>query len=126
MISSRRILRYSRAFKQKVVNEIESGQVSISQARKIYDISGGATIQHWLRCFGKGHLLNTIVRIEMKDEHDHIKELQKQKQALESALAKAHLKILSLETMIDVAEEHYRIDIKKNSATTASTKPLPE
>lgn len=126
MVNQRRMLRYSKAFKQKVVTEIESGHVSISQARKIYDIAGGGTIQNWLRFFGKGHLLNTIVRIEMKDEHDHIKELERQKQALESALAKAHLKILSLETMIDVAEEHYRIDIKKNSAITASTKPLPE
>ena len=92
MAAQRIIHRYSSSFKQKVISEIESGKLTIAEARKIYDISGSGTIRNWLRKYGKNHLLNKVVRIEMKDEKDKVKELEKQKRELESALAQAHLK----------------------------------
>lgn len=109
--------RYSLAFKQKVVSEIESGKLTVAKARKIYDIKGSETIPNWIKKFGKNHLLAKVVRIEMKDEKDKIKELEKQKQQLESALAQAHLKIICLESTIECVEEHYKIDVKKNFGT---------
>jgi len=108
------IIRYSTAFKQKVVDEIEEGKLTISEARKLYDIRGGPTIQLWIKKFGKLHLLNKVVRIEMKDEVSKIKQLEKQKRELESALAQAHLKILAYESLIEVAEKDLGIDLKKN------------
>lgn len=117
------INRYSAAFKQKVVSEIESGKLTANQARQLYDIGGGSTIQLWIKKFGKNHLLSKIVRIEMKDEKDKIKELKRQKQELESALAKAHLKILSMESLLESVEEHYNIDVKKNFGTKVPAKP---
>ena len=53
----------------------------------------------------------------MKGEKDKIKELEKQKQQLESALAQAHLKIITLESTLECVEEHYNIDVKKNFGT---------
>ncbi len=50
----------------------------------------------------------------MPDEIDQIKKLQKKKAELESALAKAHLKILSLESIIESAEEDLGIELKKS------------
>lgn len=50
----------------------------------------------------------------MPDEIDQIKKLQKEKAELESALAKAHLKILSLESIIESAEEDLGIELKKS------------
>ena len=117
MSNQKTIFRYSAAFKQKVVAEIESGKLTIAKAQKIYDIKGGQTIQAWIKKFGKNHLLSKIVRIEMKDEHGKIKELERQKQQLESALAQAHLKIICLESLIECVDEHYAIDVKKNFAT---------
>ena|SRR3990172_12483948 len=84
---------YSTAFKQKVITEIESGKLSVAEARKIYDIRGGATIRQWIKKYGKNHLLNKIVRVEMKHETGKIKELERQKRELESALAKLLLLI---------------------------------
>ncbi len=110
-------IRYSAAFRQKVVTEIESGKITLAKARKIYDIKGGQTIQNWIKKFGKNHLLSKVVRIEMQDETDKIKELKKQNQLLESALAQAHLKILCQESLIECVEEHYNIDAKKNFGT---------
>jgi transposase len=111
------INRYSLAFRQKVVSEIERGELTVAQAQKVYDIHGGHTIQNWIKKFGKNHLLSKVVRIEMKDETDKIKELERQKRELESALAQAHLKIITLESTLECVEEHYHIDVKKNFGT---------
>jgi len=113
--------RYSQAFKQRIVNEIENGKLSISEARKLYDIPGGETIQIWIKKIGKLHLLNKVVRIEMKDEKDKIKELERQRRELESALAQAHLKIITLESTIKVLEED-GITLKKNTVIESLNK----
>lgn len=122
MPEPRSIIRYSHAFKRKIVEEIESGKYSIGDVRRIYDIQGSHTVNGWLKKFGRDHLLNRVVRIEMKDEKDKLRELERQKRELESALAQAHLKILSLETMIDIAEDRFGVKIKKKSDTPASKK----
>lgn len=113
-ISIRTINRYSTAFKQKVIKEIEEGKFSIEGARKLYGIKGGGTIQTWIKKIGKLHMLNKIVRIEMKDEVSKLRQLEKEKRELESALAQAHLKLLAYETLIEVAEENLGVDLKKN------------
>ena len=106
--------RYSPLFKHKVVNEIESGRLSITGAQKLYSIGGSLTIQTWIKKLGKLHLLNKIVRIELKDEISKLKELEKRNKELESALANAHIKIVTYESLIEVAEEELGVDIKKN------------
>lgn len=111
----RTIKRYSISFKQKVVREIEEDGNSISDIKRKYDIRGGETVQKWLRKFGKNHLLNTIVRIEMKDEKDRVKELEAQVRNLKIALADAVLEKDVLKNIVAMAEEHYETDLKKNS-----------
>ncbi len=114
-------VRYSDAFKRKVVTEIESGKYKVAEAQKIYDIRGGATIQGWIKGFGKHHLLQTVVRIEMKGEQDKLTALEREKRALESALAHAQLKIIALESTIEVMEEKYGSGDKKKIVTTSSS-----
>jgi transposase-like protein len=123
-MSARRELRqYSLAFKQMIVREIEVGKFTLSEAKRTYDIGGWGTIPSWLKKFGKDHLLNKVVRIEMKGEKDRIKELERQKKELESALAQEHLKNICLESLIESVEEHYQIDVKKNFGDKALKKP---
>lgn len=105
---------YSFAFKQKVISELESGKLTRSEARKLYGIGGGSTINGWLKNHGKLQLLNKVVRIELKDELSKLKQLEKDKKELESALANAHLKLITYETLIEVAEEELGVDLKKN------------
>ena len=119
---NRIIKRYSIAFQQKVVSEIESGELSIGDARRLYDITGNETIQKWIRKFGKNHLLNKVVRIEMKDEKDRIKELEKKIRQLESALSNEHIKNIVLESLVDIAREKYGIDLKKKNGQKQSNR----
>ena len=110
----RTILRYSISFKQKVVKEIEEEGLMISEAARRYGIRGGQTLQNWLTVFGKNHLLNKVVRIEMKGEKDRVKELEGEIKKLKIALADAVLAKDALETLIEIVDEHYQTDVKKN------------
>ncbi len=113
-------VRYSAAFKQKVVSELESGKFqSMYAAEKVYGVSG-TSISNWIKKLGKNHLLDKVVRVEMKDERDRIKALEKEKQKLESALAQEHLKVMALETLVDLAKEEFAIDLKKNYGADVS------
>jgi transposase-like protein len=116
------IKRYSAAFKRKVVSEVESGKLRIGEAKKLYDITGAETIQTWIKKLGKHHLLHTIVRIEMKNEPQKIREQEKKIRALQAALSDAHLKIVILESTIQVVEEETGIELKKKSATSSLKK----
>jgi len=107
-------LRYSEAFKLKVVDEIEKGRYSEADVRKVYGINGGATVSRWLRKYGFNDDVGKVIRIEMKDERDKIKQLEKEKHELERALAKTQVKVLAYEALIDIAKEDYGIDLKKN------------
>ena len=109
----RTITRYSISFKQKVVKEIEEG-LSISEAARRYEIKGGSTIQKWLVKFGKNHLLSKIVRVEMKGEKDRVKELEAEVKRLKIALADATMEKYALKTLVDIVDEHYQTDVKKN------------
>ena len=90
------VLRYSMAFKRQVVEEVESGQVTVESARRKYSIGGGETIQKWIRKFGKNHLLAKVVRVESPKERDRTKEIKRRNRELEKALADSQIKILSV------------------------------
>lgn len=116
-----RMYRYSEAFKQKVVSEIERGQYSIGEAKDIYELSP-TSIRSWIRQRGKNDLIRKVIKVEMKNEADKIKQLEREKRELESALAQAHLKILTLESTIEVAQERYHVDLKKSTGSKGSKK----
>ena len=105
--------RYSISFKKHVVEELESGG-SFSFLQKKYDIRGAETIQKWVMLFGKNHLLNKRVRIETMDEKSRLKELEEENRRLKMALADSIVATKMLETLISVANEEYKTDLKKN------------
>ena len=107
-------IRYSISFKQKIVREIEEDGLGIADAAKRYGIKGGSTIQKWIKQFGKNHLLNKIIRVEMKGEKDRVKELEKEVKKLKEALADAYLAKDCAEKIIELANIEFQTDLKKN------------
>lgn len=112
----REINRYSISFKKQVVEELESGS-SISFLQKKYGIRGAETIQNWIKSFGRYHLLNKTVRIETMDEKNRLKQLEEENGKLKAALADSIIANKCLETLIQVANEEYKTDLKKNFGT---------
>ena len=120
-MSGKIIKTYSEAFKRQVVSDLENGGLTFTEAKTLYGIKGGNTIQNWVRKFGKYHLLNRVVKIQVKEEVDQIKKLTQEKKKLESALATSQVKIYALEELIELAKEDYGIDLKKNSGQKQSS-----
>jgi len=86
------LVRYSEAFKQQVLRELEEGKfASTQEAARAYGIRGRALIQYWMRRYGRTHLLRKVVRVETPKEISETKELRKRVRELEKALADAHI-----------------------------------
>ena len=112
---------YTLTFKLNVVKEIESGELSTSDAQKKYGIQGHATVLNWLRKYGNfdwDHQTPSnmskspeqrILELEAK-----VKLLEKQKAQLERQNHIADSKAIFFDMMIDIAEKEYNIDVRKN------------
>ncbi len=105
---------FSEDFKLKIVREYESGQHSVYEMKTIYDIAP-VTIYNWIYKYSK-YNKKSIQVVEMKDSQlDKIKRLEARVKELERAVGQKQMNIDYLEKMIELAKEHYDIDIKKNS-----------
>jgi transposase-like protein len=109
----RTFIRYSNCFKEKVVQEVSAGS-SISSVCRRYGIKNMSVVSKWIRQFGRNELLNTVIRVKMRSEDDKIKQLEAENRRLKIALADATLAKDVLETLIEVVDEHYQTDVKKN------------
>jgi len=114
------VIRYSNCFKQKVIRELEEEGLTRSEVARRYGIKGGSTIYQWLRKFGKNHLLNQVIRVEMKGEKDEIKRLEAELRKLKEAYADLSLKHQCAEKIIEIASEELHTDLKKNFGTKPS------
>ncbi|WP_112478759.1 hypothetical protein [Vibrio variabilis] len=63
MISNVKQHQYSLAFKYRVVDEVEAGQITYKQAQKKYHIQGAATVLEWLLRYGRLDWSNGIPKL---------------------------------------------------------------
>lgn len=119
---------YTMSFKLQIVQEIERGQISITQVKKNYGIQSRSTIVQWLRKFGNFDWENQTPTIMSKSPEQKIMELEaqvklleKQKALLEQQAFVADKKSIIFDMMINLAEKEYQIDIRKNSSPEQST-----
>lgn len=96
--------RYSEAFKQNVISEIEAGKFSGPHAAaRAYKIPGAWTVNRWLRQYGREDLMPKRVTITTMSEQDELKTLKKRVRDLESALADTHVKKMLSEAYLKIA-----------------------
>lgn len=112
------VRRYSEAFKRQVVSEYESG-AEIPELRKKYGITGGGTFKAWIKKYGKKGYRHEIIRIQIAEEANRVKELEAQVEELEQALGKVTLEKLKLESILEVLEETYGDVLKKNAVRSS-------
>lgn len=127
MSNKRTFVRYSEAFKQQVIQEIESGRLTISQARAKYGIAGTATIQGWARKFGNYKVLPKVIYVKKPNEVDQLKALKEEVHRLKLALADAMLDKTMTEAQFEAVCEAHGLDIeavKKKVGTRLPSKPL--
>ena len=110
---------YSEAFKLQMVKLFESGQRTVLELVREYDLRE-QTIYQWIYKYSE-YNKKSVQIVEMKDSQQaKLKELEKKVGDLEQALGRKQMNIDYLEKMIYLAKEHYDIDIKKNFDTPRS------
>ncbi len=110
---TKKTYRYSLCFKQSVVRSIEEDGLSINQARERFGITGGATVQKWLKQFGKHHLLNKVIHVSTVQERDELSRLKSELKSLKIAYAELAINHKISEKVIEVADEMLGLDLKK-------------
>jgi transposase-like protein len=105
------MVKYSEAFKQQVIEEIERGRFSSAyEAAEAYGVRGKGTIERWLRASGRGGLLRKVVRVEKPGEPGEIKRLKERVRRLEEALADAHMDRALDQSFFEILCEQQGID----------------
>jgi transposase len=110
---------YPLTLRRSVLRAVEAG-MTISQARTTFNVKSITAIKHWIKADQQekydlvGHQpAPPMPRTPRTKSKDEVKDLQK-------ALAEAELKIKALDTLIDIAEEQLKIDIRKKSGARQS------
>lgn len=110
---------YSNLQKRTIVTAIEQGRLTIKEARIAYNIKHEKTIRDWLFQYKSEKVEICIEKItSMAKKNPLSKNIEKE--ALQKALQEAELKIKALNTLIDVAEDQLKIDIRKKSGAKQS------
>ena len=111
---------YSMSFKLHVVQEVERGETSVTEAKRKYGIQGDHTVVKWLQKYGNFDWENqTPTNMPKSPEQkileleQQVKLLEKQKAFLEQQVERADKKAIIFDMMIDLAEKEFNIPIRK-------------
>jgi transposase len=111
---------FSEDFRKRIVGLFESGRYNVAQISSLYGICL-SLIYRWIYHYSQFNKEGCRI-IEMKQSATNkVKELEQRIKELERMVGQKQIKIDFLETMIDVAEEELKIDIKKKPSTSQST-----
>ena len=111
---------YTVSEKRSVVRAIEGG-MSLKEAQVAFNITSKCIIRSWLRLFKEENIeisVSNPTEMPKKKTDPSAAEIK----ALQQALSEANLKIKALDTLIDIAEEQLKIDIRKKSGARQSPK----
>ncbi|WP_207427094.1 transposase [Pedobacter sp. SYSU D00535] len=109
---------YKFSEKRSVLRAIEKG-MSVSDAAIAFGIRNSGSIREWIKqTTAENADLSAIAMKKAQPQESKEQDLE----TLRQQLAEAQLKIKALETLIDVAEEHLKIDIRKKPGARQSPK----
>ena len=97
-------IRYSEAFKMKVVTELEREGLTLAAVRGKYGIKGCDTVQGWLAKYGNG-TRGKIIRVETPEQINEVKQLKHRVKLLEKLLADANIEIVLEQAYTQIACE---------------------
>jgi hypothetical protein len=116
--------KFDASLKRKIVEELYSGTVTRGELVKKYQLAGHGTVLWFERWYEKEQKqMLPFLSMEPNKEQEGTDTFPQQPRGvggLEEELRLARLKIICLETMIDVAEQALSIDIRKKAGAKPS------
>lgn len=110
---------FSNLQKRTIVTAIGQGRLTIKEAKTAYNIKTEKIIRSWIGQY-KSEKVEICIENTSPMAKDKSSSKDLEKEALEKALQEAELKIKALNTLIDVAEDQLKIDIRKKSGAKQS------
>ena len=128
-VSERRSRSFSDNFKIKKVREIEMGKTKVSEVCKQYEVST-TNVYKWMKKFGTMKNKKERLIVETESDTQQLLHLKKQVAELERIIGQKQVLLDFKDKMIELAEQTYGVDIKKNSlphhlAHLATQKTIP-
>lgn len=107
--------KYETSFRRWLVCEIESGQMSWQEARSRFNLPHrfDKVYKEWQKRYSDQIIL-TLPLMKAVDRTNN-QELEKRVRELEKQLELAQMKVIALNTVIDIAEKSYKLEIRKKS-----------
>ena len=118
--AQRRQRHFSENFKRDKVRELEIGLTRICELSRQYEVST-ANIYRWIAKFGSMKQKKERLIVEGHSDTRELLELKKKVAELERIIGQKQILIDFKDKMIDIAEETYKVDIKKKFGTKPST-----
>ena len=112
----RRRRTFSDTFKRNKVREIELGLTRVSEVSKQYGVSD-TSIYHWMRKFGVDQQKKERLVIETMSDTRALQAMKQRLAELERLVGQKQIEVEFYKKMIDLAQEEYGIEIKKNFST---------
>jgi transposase len=107
--------------KRSMIRAIREGRMTVQEAKLAYNMPSYTAIIRLLRAEQENSELTGCNQVSMDKEADNQpKEEDEEKKALQQALEEAQLKIKALNTLIDVAEDQFKIPIRKKPGAKRS------
>ena len=104
---------YSDVFKKSIVKEVLDGHITKEEARRRYGIKGKSSVLYWIRKFAELQTYEMNKKRQPKPKDSSL--LEAENKRLREELELERLRVLSLNVMIDLAEEHFKVPIRKKS-----------
>jgi len=110
---------FSESFKQEKVREIERNLTTVMEVSKVYGVTRAA-VYKWLYKFSIHRKKQIRQIIELMSDTRKIQELEQKVKELERLVGQKQILLEFREKQIEIAEEIYKIDIKKKLGTSPS------
>ncbi len=103
---------FSETARKSIVSEIDEG-LSKAEAGRKYQVSQ-TTIYNWLRKYSKHYTATLKVRVEHESDSEKNKVLKSELSKAYEALGRSQAENLLLHKILELASEHFEMDLKKN------------
>lgn len=111
---------FSPEFKRKIVGEIEQGKLRPSEVSRSYNVRRSA-VYNWIKQFGTARAATEHLVLEIDSDTRKAEALEKRVAELERVVGQKQLEIDLLNRLIALAEERWKVDLKKNFVSSLSS-----
>lgn len=111
---------FSESLRKTVVRKVESGELTVKEACRVYGIGSRQSVYDWIYKYSRTLKKSTRMVVEEESVDKRIQEMEAKIKDLEAALGRKQLESDLWRHVVDIASEQYGVDFKKKFGDKAS------